>query len=116
MALVLDREGRVRAACRNPLTLVGRDICASHIMEVWDIIPKYIMEEVERGFGLRIPGLVSFNCKTVTYCSYPQLYTMDKFLHMVVSEDLIKAYGLKANRPPYTLVSLELFNLVNFPN
>lgn len=104
MALQFDREGRVRAACRNPLTLVGRDICASHIVEVWDIIPKYIAEEFERGHGLRIPGLVTFGYALVKNCAYNQMFTVDKYVSMMISEELVNKYGLKATRPKLATV------------
>lgn len=48
----------VKEAEKNPVTVVGKEICASHIVKVWDAISAYVVQQLCHGRGVRIPGKI----------------------------------------------------------
>ncbi len=60
MPIIFSPEGMVEQVMKNPATALNKEICASHIIKVWETVSGYIIQQLCCGRGVKIPR--KFDC------------------------------------------------------
>lgn len=90
-------------AQKNVHTLIGKEVCPSHVFKVWEAISKFVMDQFCIGHGVRIPDLATLTYKIFTTDVSQRNVIVDKIPLILISENLTKKYALKSKRPAFNL-------------
>lgn len=101
MPIIFDCCGKVEEAQKNIYPKVGKDVCGAHVEQVWNKVSEFVERMFNSGRGVRIPGFVTFNYKILTREFNQKKVIVERVPFMLLNEDLVKMYDLKASRPTF---------------
>jgi hypothetical protein len=55
MPIIFSPQGMVEQVKKNPATVLDKEICASHIVNVWEAVSGFIIQNLCQGRGVKIP-------------------------------------------------------------
>lgn len=87
----------------NPETTVGREICASHVVKVWEAVNAFIVQTLCGGRAVKIPGLLTITFKIIQIELSQKETILQKNPHIILSSELALRHSLKVKKPPYNL-------------
>jgi len=87
----------------NPETAIGKEMCASHVVKVWDAINAFIVQTLCGGKGVRIKGFFTITFKVIQIGLSQRDVILQKNPHLLLSSELALRHSLKVKKPPYNL-------------
>jgi len=87
----------------NPETTIGKEMCASHVVKVWDAICAFIVQTLCGGKGVKIHGLLTITFKVIQIGLSHREVILQKNPHLLLSGELALRHSLKLKKPPYNL-------------
>jgi len=103
MPIIFSPEGMVEQVCKNPATALNKEICASHIIKVWETVSGYIIQQLCKGRGVKIPHLAVITFKIKTVEASAREVMVQKIPHIFLAAEIEKRHALKVKRPVYNL-------------
>jgi hypothetical protein len=67
MPIIMNTEGMCEEAKKNTCTVIGKEVCASHVAKVWEAISDFIIQNLCNGRAVKIPGLLIESSQVVFY-------------------------------------------------
>lgn len=111
MPIIFDEGGMVQEVRKNPETTIGKEICASHVVKVWEAVNAFIVQTLCGGKGVRIPGLLTITFKIIQIELSQRDIILQKNPHIMLSSELALRHSLKLKKPPY---NLDVINGISF--
>jgi len=103
MPIVFSPEGMIEEVKKNPCSTLDKEICAAHIVKVWEAVSEYVIEQLCKGRGVKIPRLAVINFKVKTVEMSPKEVIVQKIPHILLSSQIELRHKLKVKRPVYNL-------------
>lgn len=111
MPIIFDDSGMVEQVQLNPATSIGKEVCASHVIKVWDAVNAFIVQTLCGGKAVRIPGLLIATFKPIQIELSQRDVIFQKTPHVVLSSELALRHSLRVKKPPYNLDVCCIYNL-----
>jgi len=103
MPIIFDECGMVEQVKMNPVTTIGKEVCASHVVKVWEAISAFIVQTLCGGRAVRIPGLLTVTFKIIQIELSQRDTILQKNPHLILSSELALRHSLRVKKPPYNL-------------
>lgn len=103
MPIIFDEAGMVEQVKKNPASLIDKEICASHLVKVWEAVCAFIVQTLCGGRGVKIPGLLTISFKVIQLDFSARDVILQKNPHIMLSSEIALRHSLKLKKPPYNL-------------